>query len=428
MDKRGNMQLKAALSALCQILPGSAWNPETFRRAKFNRPEACPEFWKLLHCVFTQIYERNENKIVENQVMYVKSVLRNQGYGRSAFYNLPCDGTEGSRELLLAFSWLLDKLNLLERLLEVNRVKLGDEIKCQRELSPKENGDVFSSDKQQIHIRYLVWLNGKLQLCWRTLHGAHQEKCALLNKIHSYTRGCHVDQNIKHFSFVETDLVQQPESSIKLLELLECENSLLQTYLEWKQVEPVYWKWMESVLESVCEDEQMLSDQKNKNHFFPSVLYHNANICSIDIDTLISCTTELGNQLQELVFLMESAWHGKVKVLENKHSCKELHVTGKKIKIEACKKTKDLKLQHRYITKIHSILRLFFKDSFEIKKGVVPNDPGIIFAAELIAQIQRAEAELKAEFQMLLEECQHRLDSIMDQFDGIICMAHAKKK
>ncbi|XP_053330846.1 tubulin epsilon and delta complex protein 1 isoform X3 [Spea bombifrons] len=364
MDKRGNMQLKAALSALCQILPGSAWNPETFRRAKFNRPEACPEFWKLLHCVFTQIYERNENKIVENQVMYVKSVLRNQGYGRSAFYNLPCDGTEGSRELLLAFSWLLDKLNLLERLLEVNRVKLGDEIKvcmCQRELSPKENGDVFSSDKQQIHIRYLVWLNGKLQLCWRTLHGAHQEKCALLNKIHSYTRGCHVDQNIKHFSFVETDLVQQPESSIKLLELLECENSLLQTYLEWKQVEPVYWKWM-------------------------------------------------------------------VKVLENKHSCKELHVTGKKIKIEACKKTKDLKLQHRYITKIHSILRLFFKDSFEIKKGVVPNDPGIIFAAELIAQIQRAEAELKAEFQMLLEECQHRLDSIMDQFDGIICMAHAKKK
>ncbi|CAH2327797.1 Hypothetical predicted protein [Pelobates cultripes] len=93
------------------------------------------EFWKLLYCLLQQTYQRNncsslanENKGLENQAKYVKCVLRHQGYGRSAFYDLPCDGSEGSRELLLAFSWLLKKFKLLEKFLELIRVRLDDEL------------------------------------------------------------------------------------------------------------------------------------------------------------------------------------------------------------------------------------------------------------------------------------------------------------
>lgn len=58
----------------------------------------------------------------------VKSELHSQGYPRRALAQLPEDGSQGSRELLLALAWLLARGPLLERLLAQTRVRLGDEI------------------------------------------------------------------------------------------------------------------------------------------------------------------------------------------------------------------------------------------------------------------------------------------------------------
>jgi len=63
----------------------------------------------------------------DNQIRFVKSALWYHGYGRPELYRLPSNGSAGSRELLLAFSWLLHRLSLLEQLLARNRVKTGDE-------------------------------------------------------------------------------------------------------------------------------------------------------------------------------------------------------------------------------------------------------------------------------------------------------------
>lgn len=63
----------------------------------------------------------------DTQIRFVKSALWYHGYGRPELYQLPSDGSAGSRELLLAFSWLLHRVNLLEWLLARNRVKTGDE-------------------------------------------------------------------------------------------------------------------------------------------------------------------------------------------------------------------------------------------------------------------------------------------------------------
>lgn len=64
----------------------------------------------------------------EAQARLVKSALRSQGYPRRALVQLPEDGSQGSRELLLALSWLLARGPLLERLLAQIRVRLGDEM------------------------------------------------------------------------------------------------------------------------------------------------------------------------------------------------------------------------------------------------------------------------------------------------------------
>lgn len=58
----------------------------------------------------------------------MKSELLSQGYPRQGLTQLPEDGSRGSRELLLALSWLLARQPLPERLLAQTRVQLGDEM------------------------------------------------------------------------------------------------------------------------------------------------------------------------------------------------------------------------------------------------------------------------------------------------------------
>lgn len=63
----------------------------------------------------------------EAQVRFVKCVVLSHGYRRREFYQLPSDGSEGSRELLLVFSWLMCRIGLVEQLLTLSRVKPWDE-------------------------------------------------------------------------------------------------------------------------------------------------------------------------------------------------------------------------------------------------------------------------------------------------------------
>jgi hypothetical protein len=58
----------------------------------------------------------------------VKSALGSQGYPRSVLLQFPDGSSQGSRELLLALSWLLARGPLLEQLLAQTRVQLGDQL------------------------------------------------------------------------------------------------------------------------------------------------------------------------------------------------------------------------------------------------------------------------------------------------------------
>ncbi|XP_034848475.1 tubulin epsilon and delta complex protein 1 isoform X2 [Mirounga angustirostris] len=212
--------LPEAIAALSQTLPAGP-SPEIFRRAKFDRPEAAPALWQLLFRVLSPLPRDGASDspaspaspALEAQVHLVKSALRSQGYPRRALAQLPEDGSQGSRELLLALAWLLARGPLLEQLLAQTRVRLGDEIPlCECEalasagpLPPRREAD------GPVDIRHLQWLMGKLRFQWRNLITSQQEQCALLGKIHSYTQGCHSDRSLGHLSVAETELFRDPE-------------------------------------------------------------------------------------------------------------------------------------------------------------------------------------------------------------------------
>uniref|UniRef100_A0A671DJV6 Tubulin epsilon and delta complex 1 n=2 Tax=Rhinolophus ferrumequinum TaxID=59479 RepID=A0A671DJV6_RHIFE len=243
--------LPEAIAALSRTLPAGP-SPEIFRRAKFDLPEAAPALWRLLFCLLSQLRTNGASVslVPEAQARWVKSALRSQGYPRRGLAQLPEDGSRGSRELLLALSWLLARGPLLELLLAQTHVWLGDEMlvcECKTLASPSLPAARVEAEGC-VDIRRLQWLMGKLRFRWRKLMASQQEQCSLLGKIHSYTRGCHSDHRLGHLSVTETELLRDPEAGRQLLRRLQSENARLEAALEWRCRELVFWQWMDTVL------------------------------------------------------------------------------------------------------------------------------------------------------------------------------------
>ncbi|KAM9092539.1 tubulin epsilon and delta complex protein 1 isoform 1-T1 [Megaptera novaeangliae] len=296
--------LPEAIAALSQTLPAGP-SPETFRRAKFDRPEAAPAFWRLLFCVLSPQLPDGASASFspEAQVRSVKLALRTQGYPRRALAQLPDDGSQGGRELLLALAWLLAREPLPERLLAQNRVQLGDEMhvcECEALASPGPPAPSVEADGC-VDIRHLQWLMGKLRFRWRNLMASQQEQCALLGKIHSYTRGCHSDCSLGHLSVTETELLRDPEGGRQLLRRLQRENARLQAALEWRRRELVFWQWMDTVLDA-CPPEA------SRPTFLPRIPTPGAGA----LEPLVRELQALQGELREAVEARRAAWEAGV--------------------------------------------------------------------------------------------------------------------
>ncbi|XP_045253630.2 tubulin epsilon and delta complex protein 1 isoform X2 [Macaca fascicularis] len=211
--------LPEAIAALSRSLP-SGPSPEIFRRAKFDRPEATSALWQLLFRVLSPFPAGNAlaSIALEVQARLVKSALCSQGYPRLALAQLPEDGSKGSRELLLALSWLLARGPVPEQMLAQTRVPLGDEMTvCQCEALASLGPPAPHLEAEgPVDVRHVQWLMGKLRFRWRQLVSSQQEQCALLSKIHLYTRGCHSDQNLGHLSVTEAEMLRDPEGGQKV--------------------------------------------------------------------------------------------------------------------------------------------------------------------------------------------------------------------
>uniref|UniRef100_A0A2K6QVQ4 Tubulin epsilon and delta complex 1 n=1 Tax=Rhinopithecus roxellana TaxID=61622 RepID=A0A2K6QVQ4_RHIRO len=206
--------LPEAIAALSRSLP-SGPSPEIFRRAKFDRPDATSALWQLLFRVLSPLPAGSAlaSIALEVQARLVKSALCSQGYPRLALAQLPEDGSQGSRELLLALSWLLARGPVPEQMLAQTRVPLGDEMTvCQCDaLASLGPPAPHMETEGPVDVRHVQWLMGKLRFRWRQLVSSQQEQCALLSKIHLYTHGCHSDQSLGHLSVTEAEMLRDPE-------------------------------------------------------------------------------------------------------------------------------------------------------------------------------------------------------------------------
>ncbi|KAJ7338578.1 hypothetical protein JRQ81_012480 [Phrynocephalus forsythii] len=362
-----------------------------------------------------------ESPDIGTQIRFVKRVALYYGYRRLKFYQLPYDGSLGSGELLLMFSWLLCRISLMEWLLTLNRLKLWDETvvcTCDGPLKSLQKGKgvgLESHLKSHRNIQYLQWLNGRLQFQWRSCHTEQQEQCKLLHKVHAYTIGSHTDSTTGHFSITEADVARQPNSYKQLLQLMESESSRLESFLKWKTMEHVYWHWMETALDPEREDAEQ-NGIPNKNTHFPS---QDFCYCHIDrtLEDLDSCTQELMDLYNEL---HELAAYKKIRTQELGHlGEKDVCMTFKEAQVSVYLKLSNLKCHnsiHR-INKTHGPCRLKLKakcSKANKTKSVRSPKPNKSIneqftAIDLISDLKKQEARLKMELKRRQDEGQKKI-------------------
>nr|XP_021401653.1 tubulin epsilon and delta complex protein 1 [Lonchura striata domestica] len=391
--------LPAAVGALCRALPPRARPaPDTLRRARFDRPQASLDFWKLLYVLLKQIHggRWTESDAIGAQVSFVKWALWYHGYGRPQLQRLPADGSAGSRELLLAFSWLLHSPGLLERLLARNRAQPGDQTSvctCEDEVPSSQEGTSEAGAEDRVDVRYLQWLNGRLRLQWCSLHAQHQEQCKLWHKIHLFTSGSHMDQNLGHFSVTETDLIRQPENYKQLLQLLDSETKQLEAFLEWKQLEPVYWQWMETVLDNMAEEGNLCESQDVhvEKRRLPEATPWAAKLTG-QMDRLSRDLVALQEQLHQLVAQRKAAWWEKVATREELQK-ERFSATARKIQESTEVKLRGLTSICAPKNKMHGLCRLVLRSKHPAGRtgfGQCGSKEAVaaVSAAEVITELQ----------------------------------------
>ncbi|XP_027015865.1 tubulin epsilon and delta complex protein 1 isoform X2 [Tachysurus fulvidraco] len=257
-----NVKAKEVIRTLCEFLSvlnvESVPTPEVFRRAKFNKTHAAQELWCLLISVLKKVFEPDcacaeltEDSTTDTQLLFVKSALWHSGYGGWwVVQPHPCESREriGSRDLLLAFSWLIASGNLFEALMRERLLQL--DVLSSAAGGPPEKLELDLNGCGEKDVRRLQWQYGKLKLQWRSLFIAQQEQTKLTDKVCYHT-------SLTPICYPSTAYVPNITGSTALekdLERIQTLNGILEAYLEWKTVEPLFWCWMDSVIDGYLSD------------------------------------------------------------------------------------------------------------------------------------------------------------------------------
>ncbi|XP_072222006.1 tubulin epsilon and delta complex protein 1 [Leuresthes tenuis] len=233
-----SVEVKRVIGALCRLLAAAGLDhvpaPEAFRRAKFGGgPVEEDQFWQLLSCLLQATGMVSSSQLTERRQL-VAAGLWQTGFHADWMYVKDGEGGGArfsSRDLLLALGWLLAAGTLEE--LVAQRVQQLD----QTLLSPVAAKPEFSGEFQldSAALRRLQWLVGNLRHQGRTLLSATDER----------TRALHAVLSASLSSSPGRSSAVLQEDCVRVRQLCD----LLEAFLSWKQVEKVFWTWMDSVMD-----------------------------------------------------------------------------------------------------------------------------------------------------------------------------------
>ncbi|XP_035241428.1 tubulin epsilon and delta complex protein 1 [Anguilla anguilla] len=274
MQRGKSVKIKEVIESLCKLLSelgvDSVPGTDTFRRAKFNKGDAVEDLWRLLYSLLSKAVrwecacQTTQEHDVDARARLVCGVLWRFGYGAPWLAPARTRGEgaraeeAGSRDLLLALGWALSSGSLLESLLGERAAgtltTLPGVPDCRPRVEPPAGAGRGAGQRGggltgqgvgpgpgewEGGLRRLQWEQGKLRLLWRGLQAAWAERARLLHQVLSATSGP-----------LDTHPATSCTGHNKELERLQTDIQVLEIYLEWKQMEPLFWCWMDSVIDT----------------------------------------------------------------------------------------------------------------------------------------------------------------------------------
>ncbi|XP_030643288.1 tubulin epsilon and delta complex protein 1 [Chanos chanos] len=310
-----SVKVKEVITALCKLLSAlgidSVPSAESFRRAKFNQADVTEELWKFLHsilmkvCVMECTYQDSAQSNLDSQSLFVRSALWHCGYGAEWVLEPKAGSLRvcvGSRDLLLAFGWILSSGNPLEFLLEekaqqlerlsrsaLDHMHLLGDGDSQVDVSGTGEGG-SKPINGEMQLRTLQWQYGKLKLHWRRLLAAQEERSRLTHRILSSPAP------LPETSSTDSSHKTCSTALHKELEQIQSLNATLEAYLNWKSLEPLFWSWMDSVIDNDVSrlDEDAVADVSQRDQGIKRSCSHAEK------------SREAVKQLNEMVQLLEA--------------------------------------------------------------------------------------------------------------------------
>lgn len=293
--------IREAIQLLSQLFTSCGcpkFPSEIFRRAKFSQPSVTRELWQLLsHAVrvsnamdkghapavpFASISDSNLPHVALQVRGYL---LVSLGYTRTAFFSV--DHSEiNSRELLLAFGWLLNQSKLLLRLKTYHATAIvtlklpfsaagrksresveQDCERFQKQLEALVDSIQSSSDTRAAKnaLQMFVWVRGKLLAQWKASALAQLAYQKLATSIHKSTQAARGGEMLFHLSVHEVFLLKHPKHMSVYLAETEKHLNVLERLIVWElQHETVFWQWMQSVLDQESKEISVNGSEKQE--------------------------------------------------------------------------------------------------------------------------------------------------------------------
>lgn len=348
-------RIQDTIQLLCKIFADCGIpkiSPETFRQAKFNKPEASECLWQFLFHVVAFIEHIRENTAEPFQsskgkaspslcVAKVKIFYYNIGYTRSEFYNTSY--CSGSRESLLAFGWLLNEVQLLNlmRTYHLNQAhmentetnvgyqlmisSLVDEVLQMEEECTDIDTKLKSGDELCDCIQKLGWLNGKICLSYRQLAHTYANLLKLISRLDKYSYNASRQNSISFYGWY---LLMHPRELSRQLKKLEHTVTALHSIMDWQQHDKIFWKWMESVIDAQRKMEDKATSEEDEVKIkLPLVdsLHHEVN----DLyKKLVAILSEKESQIKAI----KQCWEMKLPQLDAVELKKERHCINRELR------------------------------------------------------------------------------------------------
>lgn len=356
---------------------------ECFRRAKYNKVDAASDDLSKLTFYVMQVLMVLDGDMCDGNVTTmayppitasnlstVQTILRHYmfelGYKREEFY-VPIEAV-GSREILLAFAWLLHRTSffsklsnhfiaiantievplrsaskhLIEHVMEENRV-IGCELESTIAALRKCAESTSQTDRCIEALHQLVWLKGKLTTKFKSVQGLCSAYHSMANKVHKSTCANSTLSRRQggkgHLSTHEVFLLRYPTQMKSYLAKLRRCVSVLQKIVQWQDCEPLFWQWMESILDMQEEEKERKMNQDRKEEGSDDI-----NVVVTELEDVPALTDTVQKQREEFEDLLakskhridrvEHVWSQKLRILHNTDISSKLQFFRKQLQYE----------------------------------------------------------------------------------------------